>query len=361
MLVSRVFESAGTYSQYSGKKIAWKLTQLGYDELLLAVAQQGGCAMRICLISDDAYLSALCRQVLLQFRDREWDFSKVGSYERAIPADLLLWDLKPHIQLPQESTFDPRINQIFFVESKDLSAVQDKLPIGECSVLLKPFNLSALKALLEEAVAWHELGYTRSRIPAQLYSQRDKIPLPAIFKLQKYHRDRSSLLAQRARDFRTPLMTLQGYCGLLLEHRLGLLNTDQRKGLEHMQRSITRLSRLSMGIFELSMGPHKPHNLPPKDGDIEACIAQAVHEVTPLAQMKKIEIRETVEPPVETLYFDEMEIEQILVNLLDSACRFTPKDGFVEIRGGSTFWDRRVPSITEHVEHAGRKHFACNT
>jgi two-component system response regulator AtoC len=317
--------------------------------------------MRVCLISDDAWLSELCRQVLLQFRDREWYFSKVGSYERALPSDLLLWDLKPQIQLPQESTFDPRINHIFFVESKDVSAIQDKLPIGECSVLPKPVNPIALKTLLEEAVAWHDLGYERRRIPAQLCSQRDKIPLPAIFKLQEHHRDQSSLLARRARDFRTPLMTLQGYCGLLLEHRLGLLNTDQMKALEHMQRSITRLSRLSMGIFELSMGPHRPHNLSPKEGDIEACIAQAVHELTLLAQLKKIELRETVAPPVETLYFDEMEIEQILVNFLDSACRFTPKGSFVEIRGGSTFWERRVPSITEHVEHAERRHSACET
>jgi CheY-like chemotaxis protein len=56
-----------------------------------------------------------------------------------------------------------------------------------------------------------------------------------------------------------------------------------------------------------------------------------------------------------------MEIEQILVSLLDCACRFAPKDKFVEIRGASTFWERRVPSITEHVEHAERRHSACKT
>src|SRR5262249_51760211 len=54
----------------------------------------GGCIMRIRLISGDQFLYKLCREVLLGFRDREWDFGIVPSYEHAVHADLFLWDLQ---------------------------------------------------------------------------------------------------------------------------------------------------------------------------------------------------------------------------------------------------------------------------
>jgi K+-sensing histidine kinase KdpD len=38
---------------------------------------------------------------------------------------------------------------------------------------------------------------------------------------------------------------------------------------------------------------------------------------------------------------DTGQIEQVLINILDNACKFTPKDGLIEIRGYPFFWERR--------------------
>jgi signal transduction histidine kinase len=38
---------------------------------------------------------------------------------------------------------------------------------------------------------------------------------------------------------------------------------------------------------------------------------------------------------------DAGQIEQVLINILDNACKFTPKDGLIEIRGYPFFWERR--------------------
>jgi signal transduction histidine kinase len=153
-------------------------------------------------------------------------------------------------------------------------------------------------------------------------------------------------------------MAIQGYCGLLLENQLGPLSGEQIKVLERMQRSIKRLSRLTNGMFQMSAGSRAPRRLPRKRGDVEACIAQAVHELTPVLESKHIEMRVRSAPPAEPLFFDEMQIEQVLVNLLDNACRFTPRGGCIQIRSHSAFWDRRCPNMIEDVDHAERREAA---
>lgn len=283
----------------------------------------------------------------------------VESYGQALSSDLLVWDLGRHTELPESSSFD-RGNAIFLVESDDVSIFRDKLPDLESSLVLKPVNPVVLRALLGEAVMRFEIARIRDagRNPVAVRACRDGFLRPAIFELQQYDQNRSKLLARRAQDFRAPLMAIEGYCGLLLDRRLGLLNTEQIEVLENIHQSAKRLSRLSTGLLQLSLRPRERVVRSPDEADIEVCIAQAVREVAPLAQSKNIEICMEVESPARQLCFHDLEIEQMLVNLLDSACRFAPKRGKIEIRSSSTFWDRRIPNIVEKFEHADRRRSA---
>jgi signal transduction histidine kinase len=133
--------------------------------------------------------------------------------------------------------------------------------------------------------------------------------------------------------------------------------------LERMQRSIKRLSRLASGMFHISVDPQSPRRLKRKQGDIQACINQAAHELAPVLESKRIEIRVAVEAPTRTLLFDEMQIEQVLVNLLDNASRFTPRNGHIEIRSHSVFWERRRSNMTGDAGRPERRESAtreCN-
>ena len=318
--------------------------------------------MRIRLISDDQFLHNLCRDVLLGFRGRDWDFAMIASDDQAPPADLLIWDLSPSRQPPLRLDSDPQRKNIFLIARKDVGALQGRLPLG-WGFVLKPVNSVLLRALIEEAVAQYETAANREtgETAEQLRRERDEMLqylLQANLKLQEYDQDRTNFLAHSVHDIRAPLVAIQGYCSLLLDNQLGDLNAEQTKILERMQRSIKRLSRLTSGMFHISVDPQSPRRLRRKQGDMEACISQAVHELTPVLESKQIEMRVSVEPPTRILLFDEMQIEQVLVNLLDNAARFTPRNGRIEIRSQSVFWERRRSNLTGDAARTERRESA---
>jgi signal transduction histidine kinase len=170
--------------------------------------------------------------------------------------------------------------------------------------------------------------------------------IQANLKLQEYDQERTNFLARSLHDFRAPLTAISGYCGLLLEEALGSLTPDQREVLGRMQHSATRLSRSTNAMFQLSIRRNVDQQLNLEKGDIRDCVDQALHEVALSIEAKRISLSVEIEHSPSGLFFDRSQMEQTLVNLLDNACRFTPRNGAIGIRGYPFFWERRTCDAT---------------
>jgi signal transduction histidine kinase len=120
---------------------------------------------------------------------------------------------------------------------------------------------------------------------------------------------------------------------LLQEKALGPLNRGQTELVQRMQHSVTKLTRMASTMLQLSVGRQVEKGVELKPASIQACIEHALHEIGPVAAGKMIKLRVKVTDPDEPLYLEPEQIEQVLVNLLDNACKFTPKGGQIEIRG----------------------------
>jgi len=298
--------------------------------------------MHIQLVSTDKSLYKLCRETLAGFRGNDWTLDKGAVPAGDSSPDLFIWDCDSDVPLPRELDFDQERKNIFLVSRKKMAALVERLPMAAMAILLKPVNKAALRAFLEHAVARH----AGNRCPDvdSLRADRDEILqclLHANLKLQEYDQDRTNFLARAVHDFRAPLTAIDGYCGLILGQQLGPISEEQHEVLERMQHSIKRLSRMATAMFQLSVGRQVEKRPNLQKGDIEACIDQAMHEIAPFSEAKHIQLTLQMMTSPQPLYFDREQIEQVLINLLDNACKFTPKYGCIEVRGYPYFWERR--------------------
>jgi signal transduction histidine kinase len=234
--------------------------------------------------------------------------------------------------------------ELFLVERQHLEALKRSHGGGlDPNVLLKPVTRATLWAFLDAAFSVSEDNAASQM--RSLREDRDDILQSLIetnLRLQRYDQERTAFLARAVHEFRAPLTALTGYFGLILDHQLGPLTASQVDALKHMRLSAERLSRMVGEMLLVSAGHsvHQPTTL--RKGNLARCVDQALHEILPTCQRKKIRVTVNLESQQGPLYFDESQIEQVLLNLLDNSAKFTPQDGLIEITGHPHFWDRRV-------------------
>jgi signal transduction histidine kinase len=294
--------------------------------------------MTINLVASDAELYKLCRDILAE--NAEWGRActlvSLSPGDAWRDADLHIWDFHPNRPLPERVRRNP-LRHLFLVDRKDVDAFHESTRPGGVNVLLKPVGRATLQTFLAPVIC--------SGAANALRADRDEMLQCLIqtnLKLQQYDQDRTTFLARAVHDFRAPLTALEGYCGLLLSGPLGPLSDMQRDVLQRMEQSAKRLARMAGAMFQLSVDRHVKRLPDRKPGNVRDCVEQALHEIAPFANEKSISITVDLTPYGDgRLYFEAAQIEQVLLNVLDNACKFTPRGGSIDIRGYPFFWERR--------------------
>jgi signal transduction histidine kinase len=258
-----------------------------------------------------------------------------------IEADLYLWDLDTCIEVPIAIAERGREQQLLLIVSQSkLPEIPENLLLRTCT-LLKPISPFTLRAFIDLAVKKSELRERTSQVD-RLRSERHALIqyiLAANLRLQEYDQQRTQFLSRALHDFRAPLIALYGYCGLLADGQLGPVSRKQQELLRRMQASTKRLSRQADGMFELSVFGQVTRRPQMVNGHIEETIAQAVHDVLPLAQEKDLKLRVQAEASERRFLFEPEQIQQVLINLLENSCKFSYASTSIEVRGYNVRWN----------------------
>ena len=296
----------------------------------------------------------LVREILSELFGTECALVARVSGDTQSSEDLCVWDfMSGDTTIPQDLVAsDPR-RQWFVVHRRDLHALQASVGSPE----LKPVSRRALANYLDgDSPDGNERIRDGSGLADDLRVERDEMLqflVQANLKLQENDQERINFLARSLHDLRAPLTAISGYCGLLLEEEFGPLTPEQHRVLGRMMHSATRLSRISNGMFQLGSSRNVDQGLNLEQADIRDCLDHALNEVALLLEDKRISIAAEIEPVKGALLFEKPQMEQAFVNLLDNACRFTPRDGTISIRGYPFFWERRTrhaASLSQTVE-----------
>lgn len=152
----------------------------------------------------------------------------------------------------------------------------------------------------------------------------------AVMKAESADRLKSVFLAKMSHELRTPLNSIIGFTGILLQKMVGPLSDEQENQLRMIQSSASHLLNLINDVLDISRIEAGQMPVANEPFDFRNAIDSCAAKIKPLIEKKGLELIEVI--PFESLEIvsDRRRVEQILLNLLSNANKFT-ENGSIKI------------------------------
>jgi len=138
-------------------------------------------------------------------------------------------------------------------------------------------------------------------------------------------RTKSVFLATMSHELRTPLNSIIGFTGVILQGLAGPVNSEQQKQLEMVRDSSRHLLALINDILDISKIESGQLDMHEELFDLRALILKVTENAKPLVEKKGLALQVKLAPEIGTLVSDARRIEQVLINLLNNAMKFTER------------------------------------
>ncbi|NTW01848.1 MAG: hypothetical protein HGA19_11225 [Oscillochloris sp.] len=141
--------------------------------------------------------------------------------------------------------------------------------------------------------------------------------------LEQANQAKNAFLARMSHELRTPLNAIIGFTGTLLMKLPGPLTADQQRHLSIIQRSAHHLLALISDILDLAKIESGRVVLSLEPITCQAVIEEVLSHLRPLAEQKELNLTLVVPDQPIMIYTDRRALNQILINLVSNAIKFT--------------------------------------
>lgn len=149
----------------------------------------------------------------------------------------------------------------------------------------------------------------------------------ALERAESADRLKSAFLATVSHELRTPLNSIIGFTGILHKELPGPLNEEQHKQLGMVQGSARHLLALINDVLDLSKIEADQLEIRAETFDPRESAERVAASVKPFADQKGIDLTTRMPEEIREMTTDRRRLEQILLNLLNNAVKFTEKGG----------------------------------
>ncbi|HHY92445.1 MAG TPA: cell wall metabolism sensor histidine kinase WalK, partial [Firmicutes bacterium] len=168
--------------------------------------------------------------------------------------------------------------------------------------------------------------------------------LEDVTELKQVEQLRRDFVANVSHELRTPLTAIQGFVEALLDE----VALDPKQYLEVIHRETLRLKALINDILELSLLQSGQAKWELNSVDVADLCARVIFKLSDQASAKHLVVAQDVPPDLPLLLANEDRIEEVLVNFLSNAIRYSPPGSTISIRASCA-----AGNITVAVEDQG--------
>ncbi|MDD3436233.1 MAG: ATP-binding protein [Candidatus Gastranaerophilales bacterium] len=151
-------------------------------------------------------------------------------------------------------------------------------------------------------------------------------------KLERLERLKSEFISIVSHELRTPLTAIRNSLDILLSGKSGDLTENMNKFLNMAKRNSQRLSGIINDLLDLSKIEAGKMDFKFAISKIEPVIEYVKTNLEELAKEKNLHLITRLEDNFADIYADAQRLEQVLMNLVSNAIKFTPEGGKIELR-----------------------------
>ncbi|WP_165228662.1 sensor histidine kinase [Aquisphaera insulae] len=146
------------------------------------------------------------------------------------------------------------------------------------------------------------------------------------------NRRKDEFLAMLGHELRNPLGAIASAAGLL---RASLDPADREWATDVLDRQTNHLTRLVDDLLDASRLTLGKVSLQRTEVDVVECVMKAAQAVRPLVEERGQTLEVIAPPRPSPVFADPVRLEQVIVNLLSNASKFTPERGKIRLHGGA--------------------------
>lgn len=144
-------------------------------------------------------------------------------------------------------------------------------------------------------------------------------------------RRKDEFLAMLSHELRNPLAPIRAAMHLLKLEERGSENLGQRQVREVIERQVTNLTKLISDLLEVSRVVSGRIRLQQQAVDLNQVVRHALETAQPLVEQRRHKLLVNMGPEPVWASADAARLEEVLVNLLDNAAKYTDPEGRIEV------------------------------